>query len=83
MAGFLTLRWIISVCLCLSGVFVSVTKISKKILNRPTSYLVEAFPLTQGGNHSILKKNHPREKGCVRVCVVCVWGGRSKFGPND
>ena len=44
------------VCQC---VCVSVTKISKKILNRSTSFSVEAFLLTQGGNHSILKKIAP------------------------
>ncbi len=44
-------------CVCLSVcVCVSVTKISKKILNRSTSFLAGAFPLIQGGNHSILKK---------------------------
>ncbi len=41
--GFLTLH------LC---VFVS--KISQEILNRSTSFLMEGFPLPQGGNHSIL-----------------------------
>ncbi len=41
----------VSVCVC-----VSVTKISQKILNRSTSFLAGAFPLTQGGNHSILRK---------------------------
>ena len=49
-------------CVCLSVrvcVCVSVTKVSKKILNRSTSFLAEAFPLTQGGNHSILKTISP------------------------
>ncbi len=50
MAGFLTLR--LSVCL---SVCLSVSKISQKILNR-NFILVEALPVTQGGNHSILKK---------------------------
>ncbi len=41
------------VCVCLS-----VCSLSKylKILNGSTSFLVEAFPLTQRENHSILKK---------------------------
>ena len=44
----------LSECVC-----VSVSKISQKILNQSTSFLVEAFPLPQGGNHSndsMLKK---------------------------
>ncbi len=45
---------------------------SQKILNRSTSF-VEVFPLRQGGNHSILKKNRPG---------VSVGLGGSKFGPN-
>ena len=53
-AGFLTSCLSVCVCVC-----VSVTKISKKILTRLTSFLVEAFPLTQGGNRSILKKIAP------------------------
>ena len=55
----------VSVCL---SVCVSVYKISQKIFSRSTSFLVEAFPVTQGGNHSILKKR-PRGKGggCVGV----------------
>ena len=39
--------------LCVSA---SVFKICKKILNRSASFLVEAFSLTQGGNHLIWKK---------------------------
>ncbi len=58
MAGFLTLR--LSVC-------VPVNQISKKILNRSTSFLVEAFPVTQGGNHSIFKKIPPGVKGSTWV----------------
>ena len=60
-------------CVCLS-VCLSVGKISKKILNGSTSFLLEAFPLIQGGNHSILKKKRPgvRVGGCG---CVCVWGG--------
>ncbi len=56
------------VCVC-----VSVTKISQKILNRSTSFLVEAFPVTQGGNHSILEKSPPGVTVGVGV----------KFDPND
>ncbi len=49
-------------CVCLSVcVCVSVSKISKKILNRSTSFLAGTFPLTQRGNHSTLKKNRPGE----------------------
>ncbi len=70
-AGFLTLR--LFVCVCLS-VCVSVNKISKKILNQSTSFLVEAFSVTQGGNHSIFKKKCPG---------VMVGVGESKFGPNN
>ena len=50
MAGFITLH--ISVCL-------SVDKISQKVFNQSTLFLVGAFPVTQGGNHSILKKIAP------------------------
>ena len=50
-------------------------KYLKKILNRSTSFLVEVFPLTQGQNRSILKKNHckklPRGKG--RCGSVEIW----------
>ncbi len=46
---------------------------SPKILNQSTSYLVEAFPLTQGGDHLSLK-NLPG----VRVGMES-----PKFGPND
>ncbi len=38
------------------SVCVSVNKIFLKILNRSTPFSVEAFPVTQGGNHAILKK---------------------------
>ena len=51
-------------------------KISQKLSNRSTSLLVEAFPVTQGGNHSILNKKLPWDKGGSG-------GGVSKFGPND
>ncbi len=54
MAGFLTSR----LCVCLS-VCVSVNKISKKNIEPINSIFVEAFPVTQGGNHSILKKIAP------------------------
>ncbi len=57
-------------CICM-WVCLSVcplTKYLKKILDRSTSFLVKAFPVTQGGNHLILKKS-PRGKG------VCVGGG--------
>ncbi len=64
---------------CVS-VFVSVDKISPKILNRATSFLVEVLPLTQGGNHSILKKI---TMGYGWVCVCGGGGMGSKFGPND
>ena len=61
------------VCAC-----VSVNKIShilsfSHILNL-ASFLVEAFPLTQGGNHSILKKKCPGVRAGVGV---------PKFVPND
>ncbi len=63
----------VSVCL---SVCVSVNKIISKNIDRFTSFLVEAFPVTQGGNHSILKKKSPRGKGG--------WvGGGVEFGPND
>ncbi len=45
MAGFLTLC--LSVCV---SVFVPVDKISLKVINRSTSFLVGAFPVTQGRN---------------------------------
>ncbi len=57
--------------MCVVGV--SVCKIPKKIFNRSTSFLVEAFPLTKGGNRSILKKNWTRGKGGC---------GGLKFYPN-
>ncbi len=46
--------FLLSFCVCPS-VCVSVFKVSQKLLNRPTSFLVDGFPLTQRGNHSILK----------------------------
>ena len=66
MAGFLILR----LCVC-----VSVNKISQKVLNRSTLFLVEVFPLTQKGNRLILKKIAPG-KGWVCVC-----GGGGKIWP--
>ena len=51
MVGFLTLHL---------SVHVSVDKIcQKELLSRSTSFLVEAFLVTHGGNHSILKKEIP------------------------
>ncbi len=51
---FLNPRWgfLFCVCpsVCLSGVCVSVDKISQKVLNQSTSFLVAAFPVTQGRN---------------------------------
>ncbi len=65
MAGFLTLHLSVSV---------SVDKISQKVFNQSTSFLVGAFPVNQGGNHSILKKKSPWGKG---------GHGRSKFDPKE
>ena len=72
MPGFLTLRLSVGLYVC-----VSVNKISPKILNRSTSFVVDVLPVTQGGNHSILKKNYPGVKVCVCVCV----GGGVKIWP--
>ncbi len=67
--------FLLSLCVCMRAcVRLSVCKISQRILDRSTSFFVEAFPMAQGGNHSILKENCPE----VRVGV---WG--PKFGPND
>ena len=61
--GFLTLRFSLSLCVCVC-VHVSVDKISQKVLNRLTSFSGQTFPLTHGGNHSILKK---KKRPGVRV----------------
>ena len=63
-------------CVCLSVcvfVFVSVSKISQKILNRSTSFLA-GLPSDPGRKPFDFEKYHPG----VRVGV-----GGSKFGPND
>ncbi len=69
MAGFLTLH--LSVCLpvCLC---VRLQDISK-ILNRSTPFLVEAFRVTQGGNHSIWKKKRPWVRVSVGGGGVEIW----------
>ena len=54
--------------------FAKFSKIYKKILKRSTSFLVEAFPLTQGKPFDF-EKNVPG----IRVGG----GGGFKFGPND
>ncbi len=60
---------------CLS---VSVSKISQNILNRSTSFFDAGLliPVTQGGNHSILKKK------CLGIRVG-VGGGVQIFAAND
>ena len=68
-SGFLTLR--LSVCV---SVCVSVNKVSKKILNQSTSFLVESFPCVPGRKPFDFEKKSPQGKG---------GGGGSKFGPND
>ncbi len=68
--GFLRLSVYVSVC-------VSVNKISQKMLNLSTPFLVEAFPVTQGGKPFNFEKKSLWCKGGG----VCVW--RAKFGPND
>ncbi len=73
MAGFLTFFTLSLLCVCMC---VSVNKISQKILNESTSILAEAFPVTQEGKQSILKKKSPGAR-------VGVFGGGGGFGPND
>ncbi len=48
----------VCVCVCLS-VCLSVNNIAQKVFNKSTSYLVEAFPLTQGWSDSILRNIAP------------------------
>ncbi len=61
MLGFITLH----LCVCL------LTNISQKISNRLTSFLVEAFPLTQGENDYILKTRGPRT---LALCLTAAVG---------
>ena len=48
--------FLLCVCLCVCLSVCPSAKYLKKILNPSTLILVEAFHVTQGGNHSILKK---------------------------